>query len=58
LAFPVLAHFSPQACFGQCHRYRILVHVKADMVIDFAMTLLCMRLGTGPSGTTLEACIL
>jgi hypothetical protein len=27
-------------------------------VIDFAMTLLCMRLGTGPSGTTLEACIL
>jgi hypothetical protein len=28
-------------------------------VIGFAMTrLLCMRLGTGPSGTTLEACIL
>jgi hypothetical protein len=28
---PVLAHFSPQARCGQRHRYRIFVHVKADI---------------------------
>jgi hypothetical protein len=28
---PMLAHFSPQARFSQCDRYRILVHVKADI---------------------------
>jgi hypothetical protein len=55
----MLAHFSPQARFGQRNRYRILVHVKADICDRLAMTrLLCMRLYTGPSGTTLEACIL
>jgi hypothetical protein len=32
----MLAHFSPQARFGQCHRYRVLVHVKAD--IELAST--------------------
>jgi hypothetical protein len=28
---PMLAHFSPQARFSQRDRYRILVHVKADI---------------------------
>src|SRR6201997_5365689 len=56
---PMLAHFSPQARFGQRDRYRILVHVKADICDRLRHDVsLCMRLGTGPSGTTLEACIL
>ena len=57
---PMLAHFSPQARFGQRNRYRILVHVKADICdrLRHDPSPLCMRLGTGPSGTTLEACIL
>jgi len=54
---PMLAHFSPQARFGQRDRYRILVHVKADIGdrLRHDPSLLCMRLGTGPSGTTLES---
>ena len=36
----MLAHFSPQARFGQRDRYRILVHVKADI---------CDRLRHDPS---------
>ena len=57
---PMLAHFSPQARLGQRDRYRILVHVKAGICdrLRHDPSPLCMRLGTGPSGTTLEACIL
>ena len=57
---PMLAHFSPQARLGQRNRYRILVHVKADICdrLRHDPSPLCMRLGTGPSGTILEACIL
>src|SRR4029077_10118342 len=57
---PMLAHFSPQARFGQRDRDRVLVHVKADICdrLRHDPSLLCMRLGTGPSGTTLVTCIL
>jgi hypothetical protein len=45
---PVLAHFSPQARCGQCHRYRILVHVKPDM---------CDRLRHDPSAGAPQALV-
>jgi hypothetical protein len=41
--------------FGKRDRDRILVHVKADIVIDLSKTrLLCMRLGAGTPGATLD----
>ena len=49
----MLAHFPPDAPFGQRNRNGDLVHVQADI-----RDTLLHEAGTGQPGATLETCIL
>jgi hypothetical protein len=49
------AHFAAAASLGDRHRRHSLVHVQPDKRDSFhAARLLCLRLGAGQSGTTLD----
>ena len=54
----IFRDFAAQAALGYRHDDPCLVNIKPDRRETIPMIrLLCMRLGTGPSGATLATCI-